>query len=54
MSGSESLGQEKQHVHMSSGLRNHYSELFTRMTALIFLNVVAQPVLQLLLSLLQT
>ena len=27
---------KKQHAHASSGLRNHYSELFTRMAALKF------------------
>ena len=39
---------------MYLGLRNHYSELFTWMVGLKFLNAVAQPLLQLLLSLLQT
>ena len=37
-----------------SGLRDHHSELFTRMIGLNFLNVVAQPLLQLSLSELQT
>ena len=43
--------QKKQHVHTSSGLSDHYSELFTQMVALNFLNAIAQP---LLLCLLQT
>ena len=45
---------KKQHAHTYLGLCNHYSELFTRMIGLIFLNAVAQPLLQLSLSLLQT
>ena len=45
---------KKQHVHTSSCLHDHYSELFTQMAALNFLNAVAQPLLQLVLSLLQT
>ena len=40
MSGSES---RSQHVCTSQGLHDHYSELFTWMAALIFLNVVTQP-----------
>ena len=35
--GSELQTKKKQHAHASYyGLRNHYSELFTRMTALKF------------------
>ena len=34
---------KKQHVHASSGLRDHYSELFTWMAALKFQNAVTQP-----------
>ena len=34
---------KKQHVCTSSGLRDHYSELFTRMAALKFENAVTQP-----------
>ena len=44
----------KQHARASSGLRDYYSELFTQMEALNFYNAVAQPLLQLSLSLLQT
>ena len=44
---------KKQHAHALSGLRDHHSELFTRMTVLNFLNAVAQLLLQLLLNLLQ-
>ena len=33
---------KKQHAHASFGLRNHYSELFTWMTALKFENAVTQ------------
>ena len=35
--------QKKQHACVSSGLRDHYSELFTRMAALKFLNAITQP-----------
>ena len=45
---------KKQHAHASSGQCDHYSELFARMDGLNFLNAVAQPLLQLLLSFLQT
>ena len=45
---------KKQHAYASSGQCDHYSELFTRMDGLNFLNAIAQPLLQLLLSLLQT
>ena len=34
---------KKQHAHTSSGLHEHYSELFTRMAALKFENAVTQP-----------
>ena len=34
---------KKQRARLSSGLRNHYSELFTRMAALKFENAVTQP-----------
>ena len=34
---------KKQHAHKSSGLRDHYSELFTRMAALKFENAITQP-----------
>ena len=34
---------KKQHARASSGLRDHYSELFTRMAALKFENAVTQP-----------
>ena len=34
---------KKQHTRVSSGLRDHYSELFTRMGALKFVNAVTQP-----------
>ena len=34
---------KKQHACTSSGPRDHYSELFTRMAALNFLNAVTQP-----------
>ena len=44
---------KKQHVHMYSGLRDDYSELFTWMAILNFYNAVAQPLLQLSISLLQ-
>ena len=43
---------KKQHVYASSGQCNHYNELFTRMVGLNIKNAVAQPLLQLLLSLL--
>ena len=33
---------KKQHAHMSSGLRDHYSELFTQMAILKFENTVTQ------------
>ena len=33
---------KKQHAHASSGLRDHYSELFTRMAALKFEKAVTQ------------
>ena len=33
----------KQHVHVSSGLCDHYSELFTRMAALKFESAEIQP-----------
>ena len=33
---------KKQHARASSGLRDHYSELFTRMAALKFENAVTQ------------
>ena len=45
---------KKHHAPASLGLHNHYSELFTQMAALIFLNTVTQPLLQQLLSLLNT
>ena len=45
---------KKQHVHASTGLRHHHSWLFIWMAALNFYNAVAQLVLQLSLSLLQT
>ena len=45
---------KKQHAHVSLGLHNYYSELFTWMAGLNFLNAVAYPLLQLLRSLLQT
>ena len=44
---------KKQHAYASLGLHDHYSELFTQMTALNFLNAVAKPLLQLSLTLLQ-
>ena len=47
-------GKKKQHACVSSSLRDNYSELLTWMAALNFYNVVAQPLLQLSLSLLQT
>ena len=34
---------KKQHVHAFSGLRDYYSELFTRMAALKFESAVTQP-----------
>ena len=34
---------KKQHARASSGLRDHYSELFTRIAALKFENAVTQP-----------
>ena len=34
---------KKQHACASSGPRDHYSELFTRMAALKFENAVTQP-----------
>ena len=34
---------KKQHAHPSSGLGDHYSELFTWMAALKFKNAVIQP-----------
>ena len=34
---------KKQHACASSGLRDHYSELFTLITALKFVNAVTQP-----------
>ena len=34
---------KKQHAHVSSSLRDHYSELFTWMAALKFENAVTQP-----------
>ena len=34
---------KKQYACVSSGLRDHYSELFTWMAALKFENVVTQP-----------
>ena len=34
---------KKQHAPTSSGLRDHYSELFTQMAALKFENTVTQP-----------
>ena len=45
---------KKQHVRIYSGLRDHCSELFTQMIGLNYYNAVAQPLLQLSLSLLQT
>ena len=33
---------KKQHAHVSSSLRDHYSELFIRMAALKFVNAVTQ------------
>ena len=47
--GSESRGQEEaalSDARASSGLRDHYSELVTRMAALKFVNAVTQPLLQ--------
>ena len=35
---------KKQHARMSSGLRDHYSELFTQMAAIEFENAVIQPI----------
>ena len=52
-SGSESRGQEEAVCTRISDLRDHYSELFAQMDGLNFLNAVAQPLLQLSLSLLQ-
>ena len=37
---------EKQHACTSSGLHDHYSELFTQMAALKFVNAETQPLLQ--------
>ena len=37
---------KKQDVHLSSGLHDHYSELFTRMAALKFENAVNKPLQQ--------
>ena len=37
---------KKQHARASSGLRDHYGELFTRMAALKFVNAETQPLLQ--------
>ena len=34
---------KKQYARVSSSLRDHYSELFTHMTALKFENAVTQP-----------
>ena len=34
---------KKQHARASSGLHDHYIELFTRMAALKFKNTVTQP-----------
>ena len=34
---------KKQHACASSGLRDHYSELFTRMAAVKLLNAVTKP-----------
>ena len=34
---------KKQQAHTSSGLRDHYSELFARIAALKFENAVTQP-----------
>ena len=34
---------KKQHARESSGLRDHYSELFTWMAALKFENAITQP-----------
>ena len=34
---------KKQHAHVSSGLRDHYSELFTQLAALKFENAITQP-----------
>ena len=45
---------KKQHAHASSGQCDHHSEPSTQMDGLNFLNAVAQLLLQLLLSLLQT
>ena len=36
----------KQCAHVSSGLRDHYSELFAWMAGLKFVNAVTQPLLQ--------
>ena len=44
---------KKQYACKYSGLREHYSELFTPLISLKFLNAVAQPLLQLSFSLLQ-
>ena len=41
-------------MHIASGLHNHYSELFTWMASLNFWNALAQSLLKLSLSLLQT
>ena len=44
MSGSELRGQEETAcVYASSGLRDHYSELFTQMAALKLQNAVTKP-----------
>ena len=34
---------KKQHAHTSSGIHDHFNELFTRMAALKFENAVTQP-----------
>ena len=45
---------KKQQARAYSGQCDHYSELYTQMVGLNFYNAVAQPLLQLSLSLLQT
>ena len=44
--GSEREAKKKQHARESSGLRNHYSELFTQMAALKLENAITQPLYQ--------
>ena len=44
---------KKQHARTLSGLRDNYSKLFKQITALNFKNAIAQPLLQISLSILQ-